>query len=126
MTASRRIFSAFAAVLFLSFLVQGCAKHVPHPGSVDTFDSRTYDVLTVSQAVLDQSKEQYSTGALSGDTAKEAINKAGELYNEVRDLWLAYRGMKQAGQDATAKVQAIQNLVPQLNQAIADLQTLIK
>jgi len=116
--------SFFASLVIYLTVVNGCAKYQPHPGSTDTFDSRTYDLLLVSQASLDKAKQEYAAGTLSGSTAKEAINKAGEVYNLTRDAWNTYHGLKVEGKDATDAVARINALIPQLNQAIQDVKAL--
>jgi len=116
--------SFFASLVIYLAVVNGCAKYQPHPRSTDTFDSRTYDLLLVSQASLDKAKQEYAAGTLSGSTAKEAINKAGEIYNLTRDAWNTYHGLKVEGKDATDAVAKINALIPQLNQAIQDVKAL--
>ena len=116
--------SFFASLVIYLAIVNGCAKYQPHPGSVDTFDSKTYDTLLVAQASLDQAKQQYAAGTISGDTAKTAINKAGEVYNLTRDAWNTYRGLRSQGQDATSAVAKVNALIPQLVQAIQDVKSL--
>lgn len=115
------VLSALACVV-----AYGCAKYQPHPGSVNTFDSKTYDTLNTSQAALDQAKKEYASGQLSGDTAKAVINKAGDVYNVTRDAWLEYRGLVSAGKDATAVVAKIEQDIPQLISAINDVKALAR
>ena len=120
------------SLLFLSTLVLqvGCHRETaaPRPGSLDAFDSQTYDVLLVSQGVLDQAKIEYTQGVLPTG-AKEVINRAGDAYNVARDTWLEYRAVKQAGAEGDkllnvrAKVDAA---VKNLDALIANLRALIK
>lgn len=129
-TITRKYFPvALACLQWLTLFVfmAGCGKqYVAHPGSVDSFDSHVYDVLISSQAALDSAKQQYASGQISGDTAKTAINKAGAVYNELRDEWLVYRGFKQAGKDATDAETRINALIPQMNTAINDLRAIFR
>ena len=118
---------SIAVSLVMAFVMVACAKYQIHPGSVDSFDSKTYDTLNTAQAAIDQAKQEYSSGQLPAtDTTKEAINKAGQVYNVVRDAWLEYRGLVANGKDATAVVAKIQQDIPQLLQAIDDVKALAR
>jgi hypothetical protein len=100
-------------------LMLACTKQI-HPGSVNQFDSATYDGMLVYQSVLDEAKVQFLEGKLPV-SSKIVINKAGETYNLLRDAWLAYRASQNP--DTLAKVQA---LVVQMDALVADLNKLLK
>lgn len=117
------------ACLLLGLTV-ACQKQIvaPHPGSLDAFDSQTYDALLVAQGVLDQAKIECAQGRLPTG-AKAAINTAGNAYNVARDVWLEYRAVKSAGgspdqvQNVALKVTAA---VVELNQTVADVRKLLQ
>jgi len=82
---------SLALLLLLSI---GCAKTI-RPGSIDAVDSRTYDTLLIAQSILDNAKIAVVQGKLT-DSAKPVINRMGEAYNLLRDLWLQYRATPNA------------------------------
>ncbi len=87
-----------AVVVLLSLLLAGCAgkQYVLHPGAVDEFGSRTYDVLVSVKASLDQAKVEYRAGALPSNS-KDLLNRIGASYNLARKAWLGYRDYHLAG-----------------------------
>jgi hypothetical protein len=89
-----------------------------YPNAVDKLDSKTYDVLTVAQSVLDNAKVAFKAGKLPS-TSKAVINGMGDAYNLLRDLWLEYR----VSQDQ-ATAQKILNATTKVNQFILDLRKL--
>ena len=105
---------AITTLALLLLLSGGCAKSI-HPGSIDAVDSRTYDTLLVAQSVLDNAKIAFKQGKLP-DSAKPVINRMGEAYNLLRDLWLEYRANPSA-----AIEQKITAATLQVNRFILDL-----
>jgi ABC-type transporter lipoprotein component MlaA len=99
-------------------LIFSCKIYIPHPGSVDTYDSAAYDLLVVAQSVLDQAKIQFNQGKLP-TSAKQIINNAGTSYNLLRDAWLAYRAVQNPD-----KLKALQNAMAAVNGFLADLRKL--
>ena len=119
-----------AAVCLSLLLLAGCGakQYTIHPGAVDEFDSRTYDLLLAVQGGLDQAKAEFAAGNLP-ERAKAIINSAGESHNLLDGAWRSYRTYKQTGNtgdelaDAVAK---IQRLTPILNQFLSDLAKLFE
>ena len=109
----------YVFVMPLLILLFACAKQV-HPGSINAFDSKTYDSMIVYQGVLDEAKVQFLAGKLPVES-KLVINKAGEVYNLLRDSWLAYRASQNP--DTLAKVQ---QLTVQMEALVADLNKILK
>jgi len=123
----KRSLVTILSVLILALFSTGCWLHyTSHPGALNTFDSKTYDSLLTAQAALDKAKAEYADGTISGDKVKAAINKAGEVYNELRDDWLAYRTLESSGKDTASMIATINAIIPQVSQAITDLQALVK
>ena len=88
-----------AALLIL--LLTSCAAVQLHPGSVNKIDSSAYDVLLISQAVIDQSRAEVAAGKLP-DSLKPGLMKLIDAYNIARASWLTYRNAVKAGQSADA------------------------
>jgi hypothetical protein len=110
-------------ILFLLTLGPGCKTAVvQHPGSLDQFDSSTYDTLTVAQSILDSAKVSYLQGKLP-ESAKPIINKAGLAYNTLRDAWLGYRSAKDAIQKQNY-IELVNAAIPAVNKFILDLKAL--
>jgi hypothetical protein len=84
-----------AVILWLALSLSACKVNVPHPGSIDGIDSRTYDSLLVAQAALDAAKIEFAQGTLPA-AAKPVINETGAAYNLTRDAWLTYRATRDA------------------------------
>lgn len=117
---------AAVIVLLAACLQLGCAKnqpYVPHPGAVDEFDSRAYDALLVWRGALDEAKQLFAEGKLSGDTAKNIINKAGEAYNVMRGFRESYVNAIKLGDQASATAYAAQwnKLLQSTEQLIGDV-----
>lgn len=78
-----------------------CAAVQLHPGAVNKADSSAYDVLLISQAVIDQSRVELAAGTLP-ETLKAPLNHLIESHNIARASWLAYRNAVKAGQTTDA------------------------
>ena len=81
-----------AVFLTIAFLV-GCAARVNHPGTVNSFDSSAYDVLLVTDNVIQTTKADLAANkfpaAISGNV-KTALNGLITAYDA---LDIAYCGM---------------------------------
>lgn len=99
----------------IAFLVSGCAMAQLHPGSVSTLDSKSFDVLLIAQAVIDQARSELAAGSLP-DTLKPALNRLIDAYNVARTSWLTYRNAVKAG--GAANVQTMQNAMNILSAAL--------
>jgi len=74
----------------LTLLLVGCAHPQLHPGAVSRLDSSTYDVLYISQAVIEQARAESTAGTLP-DALKPPLNTLINAYNVARASWLTYR-----------------------------------
>lgn len=87
-------------------LLLSCAgknqPYVPHPGSVDVRDSKMYDALLAWRGALDEAKQLFAEGKLSGETARTTINKAGEAYNVMRGFRMSYVAAIKLGDQQSA------------------------
>jgi len=92
----RTLSTALLSVLLLA----SCAMHV-HPGSVNRADSAAYDVLLISQAVIDQARVELGAGTLP-DTLRPGLQRLVESYNTARTSWLTYRNAVLVGQAVDA------------------------
>lgn len=118
-------------IILLSLLLVGCGpkQYVLHPGSVDEFGSRTYDVLVSVKASLAQAKIEYRAGTLPS-SSKDLLNRIGASYNVTRDAWLAYRDYHFAGDGTEEGLEAIRAriraMLPHLLSLQQELGTLIR
>lgn len=119
-----------ALLLLLVLAVSGCVSknYQIHPGAVDEFDSRTYDVILSAQAGLDQAKVEYEEGNLPA-RALAIINRAGDAYNALVSAHSLYREWKLTGvrpadaeeaslEDVQAKVE---RLIRKVNRLVQDV-----
>ena len=79
---------ALVAILGFATACKTAAYQV-HPGSVDAFDSQSYDTLLVAQATIQQAKQQVEAGALPA-AAAGPLNHAIQAYDVAETAWQAY------------------------------------
>ena len=115
-----------ATTLALAMIVSlgACTKNgvtAPHPGSVNAFDSNSYDVLMVSKATIDQTKTDLAAGQFGNITAnvKTALNDCIQAYNVADVAYTAYHTAAVASLTSAATTQAQATL----NTALANLNT---
>ena len=98
-------------VLALSML--SCAKpYVAHPGSVNTFDSQSYDFLIATKAIIDQTKTDLANNVFSATTAprvKAAVNGMVAAYNIADNAYLVYHTAMIAGGATAQQIQDVSN-----------------
>lgn len=114
---------AIGLILSLSSIGCGAKKYVVHPGSVDEFDSRTYDVLITARGAIQEAKLQFQAGELP-EEAKNVINRAVQSYTIVRNARTAYRDWKltEGGEDEAARLRAqIEGAIPNLQALLSDI-----
>lgn len=111
---------------FVQFLIilgcVSCANRQIHPGAIDSFDSTTYDVLMISQSVLDEAKVQLKAGKLP-ESSRAVINRAGSAYDIARDAWLTYRASAPASR--TTQAEKVTTAITNLNSEIAKVKTAV-
>lgn len=94
-----------AALLFL--LALGCShSYVVHPGSINTFDSQTYDTLIVYHDAIESAKADLTSGQFPV-AAKPVLNRFIEAYNTLQGVWTVYHTSGSANPDATAVTAAL-------------------
>ena len=109
-------------ILLLLTLTAGCMKtgpYVPRPGAVSELDSRIYDVLLVSEAIIDNASQQNVAGTLD-NTLKAAINRMIPIHNAADLAWKIYRAVHGTADQAEAEAH-LMALIGQLRNAIVDL-----
>ena len=112
------------SVLLACLLLSGCIfKAKIHPGAINDFDSKTYDLLLVMNGMLTEAKNQYAAGKIPV-SSKWVINNAGASYNIAREAWLAYRDAK-TEIDRDKAFAAVAAVLPRLREAILELQKLV-
>jgi len=92
-----RVHVGLAMLLFLT----ACAMVQLHPGAVNKIDSSAYDVLLISQAVIDQARVEVTAGTLP-ENLKPGLMRLIDAYNAARTSWLTYRNAVKAGQQNTS------------------------
>ena len=97
----------------------GCrtAAYQVHPGSVDLFDSQSYDTLLVAQATIQQAKREVQAGTLPA-TAVAPLNDSVRAYDVALAAWQVYHA---SGQNKAAAQAAIAGL----SVALAELQGMV-
>ena len=111
---------ALVAILGLATACKTAAYQV-HPGSVDAFDSQSYDTLLVAQATIQQAKQQVQAGALPA-AAAGPLNHAIQAYDVAETAWQAYHA---AGNGASAQKNAAVNALAGLAAALGELQKIV-
>lgn len=116
-------------LLILLLCISGCVKNsttTPHPGSVNAFDSTSYDVLLVAKATIDQTKTDLAAGQFGNITAnvKTALNNCIQAYNVADVAYTAYHtaALSSASSPSTTALQNdLTTKLSNLNSATASL-----
>lgn len=85
-------YGAWVSLAFTLALCIGCAHkpYVVHPGSINTFDSRSADSLAIYQADLTQAKQNIIDGAWPASFG-EYVDKAGQGYDTALASYKTWR-----------------------------------
>jgi hypothetical protein len=111
-----------ALPVVLALLLVACAAQNPatlHPGSINAFDSNTYDALVTAQGAIDAAKPLATTAG-----QKAILNKVIAAYNEAKSAYLLYHSQAAAGGNIDTSVLSSQ--ITALVTATANLATQIK
>jgi len=101
--------------LLLPLAFSGCIHgYKAHPGSINTFDSVSYDAILDYKAALDEAKTEYAKGQLP-PASKEYINQAVAAYNTADSSWQLYHS------GHTENIQQLQADINAFAQSIAAL-----
>ena len=110
-------------LLLLLLALAGCVKtggvYVSRPGSVSELDSKTYDVLRVSEAIIVEAVQQNAAGTLDF-TLKTAINRLIPIHKAADLAWKIYRAVHGTPDQGEAEAH-LMTLIGQLRNAIIDL-----
>jgi hypothetical protein len=98
-------------LLVLPLLIMfGCAAHVVHPGTANSFDSDSYDALLITNNTIVQTKASLAAGsfppAIAGNV-KTALNALIKVYDDADTAYLAYHNAAMAGTATTAQSSAV-------------------
>lgn len=111
-------------VLALS-MVCGCTKaYVAHPGSVNTFDSKSYDYLIATKAVIDQTKTDLANNVFPANitpAVKTAVNALVASYNIADNAYLAYHNAMVAGSATSQQIQDVSSSQAQVQSSLSAL-----
>lgn len=110
-----RALTACLALLLLSACASNGAPYITRPGAVSELDSRAFDVLAVSEALLDSAESQNEQGSLN-DRVKAAVNILIPIHNSTNVAWKAYRTAI-GDDDEVVKAQALVDLLPDVRSA---------
>ncbi len=111
--------TSIASLVIALSLAAGCSAPVQHPGAVSTFDSTTYDALTVAQAAIEQAKTSF--GPTPSATIKTLLNNAITAYNVAEAAYMAYHQAAVAGTATPAAQTGLQMQLVSMNASIAAL-----
>lgn len=121
----RRILQ-FILLVGLIAIITGCAAHVSHPGSVNKFDSDSYDTVLVTHNVIETTKGDLANNSfpasISGNV-KDALNKLIQGYNIADTAYKTYHAAALAGTATTAQQTALTDALSNLNTQTAALTT---
>ena len=96
--------------LILLLLLAGCKAYQTHPGSVNTFDSVSYDSVLVAHSVIESTKTDLANNVFSAAVApkvKAALNDLVTAYNIADSAYQAYHAAAVAGTATTSQANAV-------------------
>jgi hypothetical protein len=110
----------------MAIVMTACASanYKPHPGSVNVFDSQTYDTLITTHAVIDSAKSELASGVFTPKVAaavKAAVNDLVTSYNVADTAYTAYHTAAVAGGVTPAQTTAVTTALANVNAATAAL-----
>jgi hypothetical protein len=124
-------------ILVLCLLLSGCAAHVTHPGTANSFDSDTYDTLLTTDSVIQSTKADLAAGKFSPSlavTVKKALNDLINVYDIADTFYCgtpvgtpltcspnSYHSLAVAGTVTPQQTMQMQVSVTQVNSAVASL-----
>lgn len=114
----------FAAVLLLTIALVGCAARAIHPGSVNKFDSEAYDVLLVTDNVIQSTKTDLANNVFSAGVAakvKDSVNYLIQAYNTADIAYKAYHAAAVSGGATPAQQAAVTSSLNNVSSATSAL-----
>jgi hypothetical protein len=105
-------------------LLLGCAAGQIHPGAANTFDSSTYDVLIVTQSVINTTKADLAANSFPASIApkvKTAVNALSTAYDTALNVYVTYHNAAIAGTATPAQATAVTTAVQNVNMATTAL-----
>lgn len=115
------------AATVVAIMLTGCAARPIHPGAANNFDSTSYDTLTVTHNVIENTKTDLAAGAFSADIVpniKAALNDLVTAYNVADSAYLAYHAAAVAGTATVEQANAVTAGLAQVNSATTTLVTI--
>lgn len=110
-----------APILALALAGAGCTKaYVQHPGSVNTFDSQSYDFLIATKAIIDQTRTDLANNIFTGKVqadVKIAENGLITAYDVADTAYVVYHTAAVAGTATAAQIQAVSTTQSQVQTA---------
>jgi hypothetical protein len=108
------------AVIFLALVLIGCAARPLHPGSVNRFDSDAYDLLLVTDSVIQTTRADIQNGVFSPglvNNIRNALNGLITAYNAADIAYKEYHSAALAGTATAAQQAAVTNTLTQVQVA---------
>lgn len=114
------------AVPLLLLALSGCksAAYVNHPGSLNTFDSQSYDSLLVTHSVIESTKADLAANKFPANIAsgvKLAINGLITAYDSADTAYLIYHAAAAAGTATVTQQASVTSALVNVGQATSDL-----
>ena len=114
-------------VLVVAMLGCASATYKAHPGSVNLFDSQTYDTLFVTHSVIESAKASLTAGSFTPAVAaavKAAVDDLVTAYNVADTAYLVYHSAAVAGTVTPAQIAAVNSGIVQVTNATSALNSL--
>ncbi len=113
-----------ASGALLLLLLCSCAgrggPYIPRVDALSELDSKAYDALLVSEAIITTAEASNEAGTLPA-FMKPIINALIDIHNSTRVAWLSYRQVLGAGDDDLAQAEALSNMLINLDRQITSL-----
>lgn len=123
-------FACMLAVLLAVVSVGGCAvmgAHPNHPGSVNTFDSTSYDALLVADSMIKTTRTDYLSGKVPAAIMPQvhaAFNDLVAAYGAADSVYITYHVAATQGVATVAMANAVTTDLTVLSADIAKVKTI--
>lgn len=115
----KRISGALLLLLLCSCAPKATGPYIPRIDALNELDSKTYDALLASEAIITSAEASNSAGTLP-EFMKTPLNVLIDVHNTTRVAWLSYRKAIGA-EDELERAEALMQLMLDLDRTITRL-----